>query len=64
MAESRVNLDELVKLAGLDIPMEYRDGVATQLDALLAQAALVMSFPLADATEPAPVFTPAPDFTP
>jgi hypothetical protein len=48
----------LAKLAGLDIPPEYRDGVATQLAALLIQAELLLSFPLADELEPAPVFTP------
>ena len=58
MSEATVRLDELIKLTGIDIPPEYRDGVATQLETLMAQAALVMSFSLPDATEPAPVFTP------
>ncbi|MEJ1962029.1 MAG: DUF4089 domain-containing protein [Gammaproteobacteria bacterium] len=58
MGDSRVNLDELVKLTGVAIPAEYREGVATQLESLMIQAALVMSFPLEDETEPAPVFTP------
>jgi hypothetical protein len=45
-------------LPALDIPPEYRDGVAVQLAALLAQARLVQDFPLPDDLEPAPVFTP------
>lgn len=58
MGDSKLNLDELAKLTGVVIPAEYREGVATQLDALMIQAALVMSFPLEDEAEPAPVFTP------
>lgn len=40
------------------IPLEYREGVALQLAALMQQAQLVLEFPLPDEAEPAPVFTP------
>jgi hypothetical protein len=52
------DLDMLAALVGLDIPLEYREGVATQFEALRVQAELVLSFPLAEELEPAPVFTP------
>jgi hypothetical protein len=58
MTDSSMDVAALASLAGLDIPPEYLDGVATQLAALLLQAELVLSFPLADEIEPAPVFTP------
>jgi hypothetical protein len=56
MADTTV--DTLAKLAGLDIPSEYHEGVATQFAALLVQAGLVLNFTLPDEIEPAPVFTP------
>ncbi|HTQ36192.1 MAG TPA: AtzG-like protein [Steroidobacteraceae bacterium] len=40
------------------LPEGYRAGVAAQLAALRAQAALVEQFPLPDELEPAPVFVP------
>jgi hypothetical protein len=58
MPANDLDLDMLAGLAGLDIPPEYRDGVATQFQALRVQAELVLSFPLAEELEPAPVFTP------
>ena len=58
MTQATLDPAALVKLIGTDIPAEYRDGVATQLAALMVQAELVMSFPLPDETEPATVFTP------
>lgn len=54
---SLVDIDAMAKLAGLDIPQEYREGVATQFAALMVQAQLVLSLELDDAIEPAPVFT-------
>lgn len=58
MTEQDQCVAELVKLFGVDIPQEFRNGVAAQLASLFAQAELVTSFPLSDDTEPAPVFTP------
>jgi len=58
MSEQDQCVAELVKLFGVDIPKEFREGVAAQLASLFAQAELVTSFPLPDETEPAPVFTP------
>jgi hypothetical protein len=45
-------------LVGLEIPAEYRAGVAAQFLALMAQADLVLSVPLPDELEPATVFMP------
>jgi hypothetical protein len=45
-------------LVGLDIATEYRAGVAAQFLALMAQADLVLNFPLPDQLEPATVFLP------
>jgi hypothetical protein len=53
-----VDIDALAKLAGLEIPQEYRDGVAAQFAALMVQAEWVLSLELDDEIEPAPVFTP------
>jgi hypothetical protein len=58
MIDPRVDIDALAQLAGLEIPAEYRDGVATQFLALMVQAELVLSVALGDDIEPAPVFTP------
>jgi len=49
---------EALQRAAAAVPPEYREGVAMQLTALLLQAQLVQEFPLPDAIEPAPVFTP------
>jgi hypothetical protein len=58
MPANDADLDMLAALVGLDIPPEYREGVATQFQALKVQAELVLSFPLTEEVEPAPVFTP------
>jgi hypothetical protein len=58
VTEQEQCLAELVKLFGVDIPKQFQESVAAQLASLFAQAELVTSFPLADETEPAPVFTP------
>ncbi|HTH98844.1 MAG TPA: DUF4089 domain-containing protein [Stellaceae bacterium] len=57
MADTPMDLDTLAKLAGLDIPQEYRDGVTEQLAPLMARAKEVMSVPLPDELEPAAIFT-------
>jgi hypothetical protein len=56
--DTLVDIDELAKLAGIDIPWGYHAGVATQFAALMVQAELVLNFPLDAEIEPAPVFTP------
>ena len=48
----------LARLAGIEIPAGYQEGVATQLTAALAQADLVMGLALDEDIEPAPVFRP------
>ena len=58
MTEQEQYLAELVKLFGVDIPKPFRESVVAQLASLFAQAELVTSFPLADQTEPAPLFSP------
>jgi hypothetical protein len=53
-----VDIDPLANLVGLEIPDVYREGVSAQHAALMLQAELVLSFPLEDEIEPAPVFIP------
>jgi hypothetical protein len=53
-----VDIDELANLVGLQIPEAHREHAAAQYAALLLQAELVLSFPLEDEIEPAPVFIP------
>lgn len=52
------DVERLAQMAGLAISPANLPGVARNLDALLAQAALLMTPPLAAAIEPAPVFRP------
>ena len=52
------DINALSQLTDLPIPPQYREGVAVQLTALLAQAELVLGLPLEPTVEPAPVFTP------
>ena len=51
-------LENAPNLYTLAIPDEFLPGVMVQYEALMAQARLVMDFPLAEEVEPAPVFTP------
>ena len=48
----------LARLAGLEVPPQFEEGVAIQLAAVQAQAKLVMDFSLDEATEPAAIFLP------
>lgn len=48
--------DEMAALLGLDIRPEWRDSVIENLKATRAVAAIVLSVPLDDHIEPAPVF--------
>ncbi len=52
-------IDAIGPVLGLDIAAEYRTGVAANFRIAAAMAALVLSEPLGDHAEPAPVFTPA-----
>ncbi len=51
-------VDAAAALIGLPIHPEHRPGVVLNLARVAQMAALVMDFPLADETEPAPVFRP------
>ena len=53
-------IDAMGPMLGLDIAAEYRAGVVANLRIAAAMAALVLSEPLGDHAEPAPVFTPEP----
>jgi hypothetical protein len=56
------DLDQLITglAAGITLPINsaHREGVATNLRRLLAQAEIVMAVPLPPGTEPAPIFRP------
>ena len=52
-------IDAMAPFIGLDIPAEYRAGVAANLRIAAAMAALVLAEPIGDHAEPASVFTPA-----
>ena len=43
--------------SAIPIPAEFLPGVRVQFDSLMTQAELVMSFPLPDEVEPAPVYS-------
>jgi hypothetical protein len=49
-------VDAAAAAVGLPIAPEHRPGVILNLERLAAMAQLVMSFPLADETAPAPVY--------
>lgn len=51
-------MDAMAPALGLDIPVEQRAAVAANLRIAAAMAALVLSRPIGDHAEPAPVFTP------
>ena len=61
MTDTRVSAAEvatLARVAGIEVPAAYQEGVAIQLAAALAQADLVMGLSLPEDLEPAPVFRP------
>lgn len=60
MTNQQIELEasQAAALVGLEIPGEYLSGVAAQFRTLRDRAELVMSFPLPDEIEPAPVFQP------
>ncbi|WP_237477793.1 AtzG-like protein [Lichenibacterium dinghuense] len=51
-------IDAMAPLLGLAVAPEHRAGIAANLRALAAMAALVLDPPVGDHAEPAPVFTP------
>jgi len=57
-ANLSAELDACSRLLGMQIPASYQAAVALQLAALLAQAQLVLDWPLADELEPASLFRP------
>ncbi len=57
MSRHKPDLESPATPNGLQIPAEFLPGVSAQFDALMAQAELVMSFPLPDEVEPAPVYS-------
>jgi len=51
-------IDGAAVLIGLPIDLAHRPGVILNMQRIAEMAALVMSFPLPDEAEPAPVFQP------
>jgi hypothetical protein len=51
-------IDAAAAAIGLPIAAEHRPGVILNLERIAAMADLVMAFPLAEETAPAPVFRP------
>jgi hypothetical protein len=51
-------VDQASRLVGLPIAAKHRPGVARNMALIARMAALVTSFPLGPADEPAPVFVP------
>ena len=51
-------LNAAAAAVGLEIAPEHRPGVIANLERIAAMAEMVMSFPLPEAEEPAPVFRP------
>jgi len=56
--DPEVRLTAAAAALGLVIAPEHRPGVIANLERIAALAELVMSFPLPEAEEPAPVFRP------
>jgi hypothetical protein len=56
--DAEAHLDNMAGVMGLAIAPEWRQSVLDNLAATAAIAALVLSFPLDDHVEPAPVFEP------
>jgi len=56
--DADAHCDHMAKVLGLAIRTEWRQSVVDNLRATRAIAEAVLSFPLADDVEPAPVFEP------
>ncbi len=57
-ADLEAYVDAAAALIGLPLAAEHRADVVLNLQCIAEMAALVMSFPLPDSCEPAPVFRP------
>jgi hypothetical protein len=58
MLDPEAHADHMAKVMGLTIRPEWRPTVVGHLLATAAAAELILSFPLDDHVEPAPVFEP------
>jgi hypothetical protein len=56
--DAETHVDHMAKVMGLTIEPEWRDSVVANVKATEAIAQAVLSFPLSDHDEPAPVFEP------
>ena len=56
--DAETHCDHMAAVLGLEIGPEWRQSVVDNLKATQKIAEAVLSFPLADAVEPAPVFEP------
>ena len=56
--DAAAHVEHMAKVMDFDIRPEWRDAVVATMAATAAVAALVLSFPLDDHVEPAPVFEP------
>lgn len=56
--DPEAHCDHMAAVLGLEIRAEWRQSVVDNLKATQKVAEAVLSFPLADAVEPAPIFEP------
>ena len=56
--DAEAHCDHMARVLALEIPPEWRQSVVDNLKATRAIAVSVLSFPLADHVEPAPIFEP------
>jgi hypothetical protein len=56
--DAEAYVDAAAKLVGLPLDPAHRPGVVLNIERIAQMAALVMTFPLPDETELAPVFEP------
>jgi len=56
--DAEAHVDHMARVIGLEIAPEWRPSVVDNVAATAAIADLVLSFPLDDHAEPAPVFEP------
>jgi hypothetical protein len=56
--DAEAHCDHMAGMLGLEVRVEWRQSVVDNLEATEKLAEAVLTFPLADAVEPAPVFEP------
>lgn len=56
--DAEAHVDHMAKVMALTVQPEWRAGVVDNVKATATLAGLVLSFPLEDHVEPAPVFEP------